>query len=636
MPKVKESRKRERVYISEAQQNQMIQDFIDGIPEPEQDPQFYEEPRTFIGDEEDVDFENEEESESDEEAEPVLPRKIRYKSLDEVTDLNIYDSLPAPDTNQRIVYNTKDGKNEVIWNSQKQKKGGRSGNQNVITERDGPRGAARNANTEISSWSLFIDEEMLIMALEATNSRIFDFRERFRVQLERSSKYSYCKEATVDEIRAVFGILYLRASKHLNLQNYRDVYSHESSLDIFESTMSQNRFIFLVRMLSFDDKNTRSERWKLDKFAAFREFFEKMNVNNAKARTPSFYTSIDETLYPYRGHIGLKQYNPSKPSKYGLLYRSLCDASTPYTYWTLPYAGKPDVLGSEFYVTGTDEYTKYLVEKFSNHGSLVGRNISLDRYFTSISIAEWCLSKKITIVGTMRHDRKGIAQEIKSLDEREEKSVKWWYKESDEKNMIVSFVDKKKKGMKNIVVLTTMHDTVSVTKDQRRKPNVIVFYDYTKGGVDVVDLIAKMSTRIKNKRWIINSLAFVLDTARTNAKTIFMENTKSNISNFEFTWNLGKALVLPQLQRRIERPVGLQTPLQQKIRKVTGHTSPAPEPAADATCGRCYVCLREIQGPGYKKAKCSISNQTKTKCRGCKKVVCRKHSTFTCNDCGHD
>ena len=38
------------------------------------------------------------------------------------------------------------------------------------------------------------------------------------------------------------------------------------------------------------------------------------------------YVAIDETLYPYSGSIIIKQYNPSKPAKYRLLYHSLCDA----------------------------------------------------------------------------------------------------------------------------------------------------------------------------------------------------------------------------------------------------------------------------------------------------------------------
>ena len=59
-------------------------------------------------------------------------------------------------------------------------------------------------------------------------------------------------------------------------------------------------------------------------------------------RHPSPLLAFDETLYWYLGHIGVKQYNPNKPAKYGLLYRNLCDSSIPYTCYILPYAGKPE------------------------------------------------------------------------------------------------------------------------------------------------------------------------------------------------------------------------------------------------------------------------------------------------------
>ena len=42
---------------------------------------------------------------------------------------------------------------------------------------------------------------------------------------------------------------------------------------------------------------------------------------------------INKTLYPYRGMIGFKQYNPKKPAKYGLLFRSLCDSSIQYIFF---------------------------------------------------------------------------------------------------------------------------------------------------------------------------------------------------------------------------------------------------------------------------------------------------------------
>ena len=101
----------------------------------------------------------------------------------------------------------------------------------------------------------------------------------------------------------------------------------------------------------------------------------------------------------------MKQYNPSKPAKYGLLYRSLCDPKVAYTYSTLTYAGKPEVIGTyDYYVTGRDEYTKWLVNNFEIYGTLQGQNISLNRYFTSVTLAEWCLERNITIVGTLKSD----------------------------------------------------------------------------------------------------------------------------------------------------------------------------------------------------------------------------------------
>ena len=57
-----------------------------------------------------------------------------------------------------------------------------------------------------------------------------------------------------------------------------------------------------------------------------------MNERNAKCCYPSAFLALEETFYPYRGHIGFKQYNPNKPAKYGFIYRSLCDASVSYPF----------------------------------------------------------------------------------------------------------------------------------------------------------------------------------------------------------------------------------------------------------------------------------------------------------------
>ena len=92
---------------------------------------------------------------------------------------------------------------------------------------------------------------------------------------------------------------------------------------IFSASMSFNRLVFIKAMISSDYANTRQERWRSDRFAAFREIFEEVNKCCAKNMSPDDYIAIDETLYPTRGGISFKTYNKDKPSKSGLNFRSL-------------------------------------------------------------------------------------------------------------------------------------------------------------------------------------------------------------------------------------------------------------------------------------------------------------------------
>ena len=53
--------------------------------------------------------------------------------------------------------------------------------------------------------------------------------------------------------------------------------------------------------------------------------------------------------------------------------------------------------------------------KSTSQWKIKGCNITMDRCFTSVSLAEWSIDQKFTIVGTMWHDRKGIPEEMKPL-----------------------------------------------------------------------------------------------------------------------------------------------------------------------------------------------------------------------------
>ena len=85
---------------------------------------------------------------------------------------------------------------------------------------------------------------------------------------------------------------------------------------------------------------------------------------------------------------------------------------------------------------------------------------------------------------------------------------------------------KRLSGKKDVMVLTNIYYSVRVARDERWKPDVHVLYGHAKGGGDVVDLSSSHhSTRKKRKRWPVNALASLVNTVRTNAKTVLAEST---------------------------------------------------------------------------------------------------------------
>ena len=108
---------------------------------------------------------------------------------------------------------------------------------------------------------------------------------------------------------------------------------------------------------------------------------------------------------PVRHQIAFRQYNPLKPHRYGLLLKSLNEASFPYTYKACPYAGKPEKGEGSYNIDSTDNYVRYLVNQTANDTELQGRNISMDCLYTSMSLDNWLFGRKVTCVGTLNHNR---------------------------------------------------------------------------------------------------------------------------------------------------------------------------------------------------------------------------------------
>ena len=216
---------------------------------------------------------------------------------------------------------------------------------------------------------------------------------------------------------------------------------------IFSATMSRIRFKFLIAHIWFDDHITRPTPWQHDRFAAFREIFGESNKNCGKFLVPNDFLSLDETLYPTRTQISFKQFNPSEPAKYGMLYKSINACSYPFTFSTAVYPTESKAELTSYYTPGTSQTIKYLIQNLECHTNLVRRNISYDRLYTSIPMAQWLLDRRITSVGTLQSNRKGIPAEIKEIKDRETNSYEiYWEKDNGTLNLHSYVVKTKSSG----------------------------------------------------------------------------------------------------------------------------------------------------------------------------------------------
>jgi len=86
---------------------------------------------------------------------------------------------------------------------------------------------------------------------------------------------------------------------------------------------------------------------------------------------------------------------------------------------------------------------------------------------------------------------------------------------------LVSMVTKKKKV---VLVLSSMHDD-NVTNEGTGKPNQIMDYNATKGGVNTVDLMcARCSTSRNTRRWPMVVFFRLPDLAAINSYKIYKAN----------------------------------------------------------------------------------------------------------------
>ena len=201
------------------------------------------------------------------------------------------------------------------------------------------------------------------------------------------------------ELLAFIGILIAAGVHRQNKENLDDMWKGDA-LPLKGAAMSRDRFKIMLRFIRFDSENTRTERALTDKAAPKPDIWIMLNRNFGKAYQPCERITIDEQLFPFRGHTKFTHYLPSKPANYGSKVFWSCDASNAYPLQGQIYAGKP-IDGSRQVNVG-EQTVLNLVSWYKSSR----RNVTTDNFFSTMELAKVLNTWNMTLVGTVRKNKR--------------------------------------------------------------------------------------------------------------------------------------------------------------------------------------------------------------------------------------
>ena len=477
----------------------------------------------------------------------------------------------------------------------------------TVRESCGPIGAAKEKKNIEECWAIFLPDSMLDNIVKHTNSKITTVKHNY------SSNVS--TPTSIVELKAVIGLLYLLGYYKSNRMALSDFFEKDGTgIEVFRAAISLKRFRFLLDCLRFDDMDTRDERKKIDKLAPIRDVVDEFANTCRSNYCHSENVTVDEMLPSFRGRCGFKVYIPSKPNKYGIKIFAVVDAKTKYMSNMEIYTGVQP--SGPFSV---DNSAKQVVKRLLLHMKGSGRNVTMDNWFTSYSLAKELLDEyQISLVGTIRRNRREIPPEFTTTRGRAQfSSVFGHQKEAT----LVSYTAKKNK---NVVLLSTKHKDANIDEDtmEKQKPEIITFYNRTKGGVDTLDQLCSLyGVERKTRRWPMVIFYSILNIAGVNAYVTFKSNGGSVSSRRDFIKKLGMNLIQDQLEYRRNLP-GLAKDIKHSIAFIRPLPKESIQPGiTEASRVRCNICPR---GKDIK---------TKYRCAKCSSAVCRNHLLVLCTQC---
>ncbi|XP_076841405.1 uncharacterized protein LOC143485760 [Brachyhypopomus gauderio] len=263
--------------------------------------------------------------------------------------------------------------------------------------------AKRRITSRLQSFLCLIDIEMLRTITHCT--------------VHEAHRADQSWNLSVSELMAFIAVLFLRAIL-CPVGAIADCWSKNYAVPAIKDTMSRDRYKEIMRYLRFDDKDTRAERVKSDRFAAISDIWQCFVRNCTLCYTPGQHITNDEQLFPTKVRCPFLQYIATKPDKFGIKFWIAADLKTKYMCNALPYLGKDSSRPKGERLS--ENVVMRLMEPYLDKG----RTVTTDNYFTSLSLANRLLARNTALLGTINKIRREIHPPAKNTKGRKDNGEK--------------------------------------------------------------------------------------------------------------------------------------------------------------------------------------------------------------------
>lgn len=340
--------------------------------------------------------------------------------------------------------------------------------------------------TPFQSFSTFFSNELLNLLVSETN-------------LYASSKGFHGIPFNEEEIYCFVGILLFSGYHKLPRKRMFWNTDADCNVEMVRNAMRRNRFDEAMRYIHLVDNNKIDGT---DKLFKVRPLFDIINKNFKKI-PPQKNVSVDESIIPYYGHHGCKQFIRGKPIRFGFKLWCLADTSG-FLQHAEPYAGAHTKIDA----TGLGQGADVVLGLAQKSDLAVGSKLFFDNFFTSEKLMKKLTERGLGGTGTLRENRVNY-QTLPLQDKRS------FSREVRGKSQIIS------NGKLNLVrwndnnVVTVLTNCVhggpksasrySSSEKKRisvQMPLAISEYNTHMGGIDLFDeFISTYRIGIRSKKW---------------------------------------------------------------------------------------------------------------------------------------